>query len=150
MKRDWNQWYPFCRYLKNANGVIVTYDVTNRTSFERVAFWRRLVESCDSIESDLVYILIGNKTDLADLRAVTSQEGLQQAGTSYNQYFCKITFSEICAVLGWVRGSTFLVNFVKCLINVWLTLINQRVLQCCPKNWYYFRWILNDVCGDIC
>ena len=83
-----NFWFlqTFCSYLKNANGVILTYDVTNRTSFERVPFWRRLVESCDSIESNLVYILIGNKTDLAELRAVTSQEGLQQAG----QFFTKL------------------------------------------------------------
>ena len=65
--------------MKGADGVVITYDVTNRKSFDRVNFWRRLVESCDTVGPNVTYILIGNKCDLREERAVKAGEGLGEA-----------------------------------------------------------------------
>ena len=69
----------FFSYMKGADGVVITYDVTNRKSFDRVNFWRRLVESCDTVGPNVTYILIGNKCDLREERAVKAGEGLGEA-----------------------------------------------------------------------
>ena len=56
-------------YLKGAVGALLTYDVTNRDSFENVHGWlQKLIEA--GMEG-IVIILIGNKIDLADERQVT-------------------------------------------------------------------------------
>lgn len=47
-------------------GVIVVYDVTDRTTFKKVQSWLEEVEvNCDKMP---VIILVGNKTDLAEKR----------------------------------------------------------------------------------
>ena len=65
--------------MKDADGVIIIYDVTNRKSFDRVNFWRRLVESCETVRPNIVYILVGNKCDLKDEKMVVAGEGLKEA-----------------------------------------------------------------------
>ena len=70
--------------MKDADGVIITYDVTSRKSFDRVNFWRRTVESCDTIRPNIVYILVGNKCDLKDHRAVVTGEGLTEASKTFS------------------------------------------------------------------
>lgn len=64
-------------FFRNALGVITVYDVTDRASFKKVSSWLEEIEvNCDKPP---VIILVGNKTDLADQRQVSTQEGRELA-----------------------------------------------------------------------
>mmetsp|Transcript_104983 Transcript_104983/g.338543 ORF Transcript_104983/g.338543 Transcript_104983/m.338543 type:complete len:214 (+) Transcript_104983:128-769(+) len=62
-------------YYRAAMGVVITYDITDRASFDHVEYW---VEQLNNHGADAVQrILVGNKSDLADevLRKVSEEEG---------------------------------------------------------------------------
>ncbi|GKT16348.1 Ras-related protein ORAB-1 [Aduncisulcus paluster] len=55
-------------YYRGAHGIIIVYDVTDRESFESVRAW---LDEIDRYASDsIVKMLVGNKSDLKDRRAV--------------------------------------------------------------------------------
>ena len=64
-------------YYKNAQGIIITYDVTREKTFENVNSWYN--ELREQGEPDVEIILIGNKIDLESERKVTSDQGAQLA-----------------------------------------------------------------------
>ena len=64
-------------YYRNAVGALLIYDITSRPSFENVEGW--LEKLRENAASDLVVLLVGNKTDLEDQREVSTQEGTQLA-----------------------------------------------------------------------
>ncbi|CAM4733292.1 unnamed protein product [Leuciscus chuanchicus] len=55
-------------YYRSANGAIITYDITNRGSFMSVPQWMEDVKKYGG--SNIVPLLIGNKSDLPDKREV--------------------------------------------------------------------------------
>ncbi|RRT70789.1 hypothetical protein B296_00030267 [Ensete ventricosum] len=59
-------------YYRGALGALLVYDVTKPKSFENVDRW--LKELRDHADSNIVVMLIGNKTDLKHLRAVASED----------------------------------------------------------------------------
>ncbi|XP_051132703.1 ras-related protein RABA2a [Andrographis paniculata] len=59
-------------YYRGALGALLVYDVTKPTTFENVSRW--LKELRDHADSNIVIMLIGNKTDLKHLRAVASED----------------------------------------------------------------------------
>lgn len=67
-------------YYRNAHGVILVYDVCNRASFANITDWLKEVKTY-STYSDVVMLLIGNKTDLATQRAVSTADGEDFART---------------------------------------------------------------------
>ena len=71
-------------YYRGSNGVIIVYDVTDRESFDHVNFWMKEVDRLAS--PDVCRLLVGNKTDLTDKRAVTTEEG-QALATQYGVAF---------------------------------------------------------------
>ncbi len=65
-------------YYNGAQAAFIVFDLTNRDSFNNVTYWHN--ELKDFIDNkDLPIIIVGNKTDLAEQRAVTNEEGLQLA-----------------------------------------------------------------------
>ena len=57
--------------VKNSQGIVLVYDITNRESFEHLVDWLNQIKD----ESDKVsMILFGNKCDLEEKRKVTKQE----------------------------------------------------------------------------
>ncbi|KAH0786198.1 small GTP-binding protein [Histomonas meleagridis] len=59
-------------YFRNAVGVILVYDITEKKTFEEINLWLGDVHSlCDPSAS---IILIGNKCDLEDKRVITLAE----------------------------------------------------------------------------
>ena len=59
-------------YYRGANGIIVVYDVTDRESFANVKQW---LHEIDRYASESVHkLLVGNKSDLQDKRAVAQAE----------------------------------------------------------------------------
>ncbi|OIT06700.1 ras-related protein RABA2a [Nicotiana tabacum] len=59
-------------YYRGALGALLVYDVTKPMSFENVSRW--LKELRDHADSNIVIMLIGNKTDLKHLRAVPTED----------------------------------------------------------------------------
>ncbi|XP_045165838.1 ras-related protein Rab-43-like [Mercenaria mercenaria] len=59
-------------FYRGANGVIMTYDITNRTSFDSIPRWLDDVNRYAGPSS--VQILIGNKRDLENMREVNFSE----------------------------------------------------------------------------
>jgi small GTP-binding protein len=71
-------------YYKGAKGAIVVYDITKKESFVNVDKW--LQEFKKNADSDACYILVGNKCDLINDRAVTTEEAISKAET-YSKIF---------------------------------------------------------------
>ena len=56
-------------YYKGASGAIITYDVTNISTFNNIERWIQEIKDCAS--KDLILLMIGNKTDLENLRVIS-------------------------------------------------------------------------------
>eukprot|EP00917_Polyrhabdina_sp_WS-2016_P024776 GHVP01053536.1.p2 GENE.GHVP01053536.1~~GHVP01053536.1.p2 ORF type:complete len:221 (+),score=37.37 GHVP01053536.1:29-664(+) len=59
-------------YFRGAVGALVVYDISKKSSFENVQRW--LEELRDHASEDIVILLVGNKSDLHHLRAVSQEE----------------------------------------------------------------------------
>jgi Ras-related protein Rab-1A len=71
------------RLLIGTQGIIFTYDISNRESFENIKEKIKLIKKVgkDLLRST-VFLLIGNKTDLEDRRKVSLEEAIEFAQAS--------------------------------------------------------------------
>lgn len=60
-------------YIRDSSVAVVVYDVTNRQSFLNTSRWIKEVRT--ERGSDVIVVLVGNKTDLVDKRQVSIEEG---------------------------------------------------------------------------
>ena len=93
-------------YLKNANCVILTYDITEKSSFSALGKW--LSDVKDNVVEGTFIILCGNKLDLNNKRVISKEEGEKFAKEN------NIAFAETSATTG--QGinelfNTILANF---------------------------------------
>nr|GFB42493.1 hypothetical protein [Tanacetum cinerariifolium] len=59
-------------YYKGAVGALLVYDTSRHVTFENVKRW--LKELRDHTDSNIMIMLVGNKSDLRHLRAVPTEE----------------------------------------------------------------------------
>ncbi|GMH50428.1 hypothetical protein TrRE_jg3221, partial [Triparma retinervis] len=64
-------------FFGRADGFVLSYDCTSRSSFDHVVSWMRDINSRAPPDVDVV--LCGNKIDLEEKREVTYEEGLNLA-----------------------------------------------------------------------
>ncbi|KAL1839767.1 hypothetical protein VTJ83DRAFT_6467 [Remersonia thermophila] len=64
-------------YYRGAVGALLVYDISKSTSFENVTRW--LKELRDHADSNIVIMLVGNKTDQRHLRAVPTEDATKFA-----------------------------------------------------------------------
>eukprot|EP01047_Picozoa_sp_COSAG01_P021116 COSAG01_NODE_1216_length_11192_cov_10.328678_6_plen_225_part_00 len=64
-------------YYRGAGGILLTYDVTSRASFESIRGWVRNIQQ--HAAGTVVRVLLGNKCDREDAREVSVEEGQQLA-----------------------------------------------------------------------
>ena len=96
-------------YYKNAQGVIMVYDLTRRDTFEHIQnWWEELKEQGDP---NIKMIMVGNKADLIEERVVTTEEASSLAKQK------DIFFMEVSAKT----------NFNDCVKTAFLTLLEQIV-----------------------
>ncbi|EAY11553.1 Ras family protein [Trichomonas vaginalis G3] len=79
------RFYTIARaYFRNALGVILVYDITDRKSFDQLPRWLRDAR----VEADphCTVILVGNKCDLKDQRVVSEQEAKEFAAKNELTY----------------------------------------------------------------
>lgn len=68
------------RYYRGAVGALLVYDIAKHLTYENVERW--LKELRDHADSNIVIMLVGNKSDLRHLRAVPTDEARAFAGES--------------------------------------------------------------------
>ena len=72
-------------YYRGCHVILVVFDVTERKSFQNVTTW---VECIDKFaKSNVLRILVGNKTDLKDKRVVSTEEGKELAAQNGLKYY---------------------------------------------------------------
>lgn len=59
-------------YYKKARCVIIVFDITKKSSFDKIDFWRD--EIANFADPDVLVMLVGNKVDLQDKRTVLKDE----------------------------------------------------------------------------
>ena len=74
-------------YYRGANGVLLTFDISNRNTFKKLDFWYNdMKENLGDLNK--VYIcLIGNKIDKEEKREITFEEANQYANEKNLPYF---------------------------------------------------------------
>jgi small GTP-binding protein len=73
-------------YYKGAKGGLLVFDLTNEESFNSIDKWlKELKQEC---ESDLVIVLVGNKSDLTESRKVSFENAMLKAQGLGKTYFC--------------------------------------------------------------
>lgn len=78
-------------YYRGAVGALLVYDVTRHSTFENVERWLR--ELRDHTDPNIVVMLVGNKSDLRHLVAVSTEEGKTFAETE-SLYFMETSALE--------------------------------------------------------
>ena len=73
------------QYYKGADGIILVYDVTDRTSFEKIREWMNQIKQ-NTTEDEIGLVLLGNKCD-ADPRDVSQNDGIELGKELGIQYF---------------------------------------------------------------
>jgi len=66
------------RYYRGAVGALLVYDIAKHLTYENVERW--LKELRDHADSNIVIMLVGNKSDLRHLRAVPTDEAKAFSG----------------------------------------------------------------------
>ncbi|MEJ2250573.1 MAG: GTP-binding protein [Candidatus Lokiarchaeota archaeon] len=70
-------------YLEGANGALIVYDVTDRSTFDKLRGW---LESWKNSRGEQPLVLIGNKSDLEDRISVSEQEGKEFAEKNHMKF----------------------------------------------------------------
>lgn len=68
------------RYYRGAVGALLVYDIAKHATYVNVTRW--LKELRDHADSNIVIMLVGNKSDLKHLRAVPTEEAKAFASKS--------------------------------------------------------------------
>ncbi len=63
-------------FFRGAMGALVVFDLTRRESFNNAQTW---IKEAKEESPDQVFILVGNKNDLEDLREISAEEGLAKS-----------------------------------------------------------------------
>ena len=103
-------------YYRGAVAALLVYDITKLHTFQNVEKW--LQELKDYADDNIVVMLVGNKTDLANLRAVKVEDA--QAFAEKNE----LAFIETSAL-----DSTNVVDAFEQIIQIYHNMGNQPVGQ---------------------
>ena len=74
------------QYYNGGDGAILTFDITNRKSYERILYWLDELKQKKNID-DMGLVLVGNKSDLSDIREVSFEEAEKFAKDINIKYF---------------------------------------------------------------
>jgi len=125
-------------YYRGAVGALLVYDISKSLSFENVTRW--LKELRDHADSNIVIMLVGNKTDQRHLRAVPTEDGKNFAST-----FAALFWQEalVCVVKGpgaddatGENGLSFIETSALEATNVDLAF--QNILTCMEPSLRYY------------
>ncbi|KAI0990629.1 hypothetical protein GJ496_008571 [Pomphorhynchus laevis] len=93
-------------YIRDSSVAIVVYDVSSADSFQHTSRWVEDVRA--ERGNDVIVVLVGNKTDLAETRVISTEDGQKRANelgaifietSAKNGSNVKSLFWKICDVL---------------------------------------------------
>jgi small GTP-binding protein len=84
-------------YFRNSDGVIITYDVTNNYSFEKVHDWIESIFKYNDSEKDIKLVLVGNKIDKE--KRINSEEGKNLAKMYGIPFFLNLVKRKILVLM---------------------------------------------------
>ena len=64
-------------YYRGASAAAIVYDITSKDSFAKAKYWVKELQK--NASEDIVIVLVGNKSDMADDREVTTEEAKEYA-----------------------------------------------------------------------
>ena len=73
-------------FLRNAEGVIIVFDVTSHDSFDNVKGWINSIKS-NLGENIIPIIIVGNKIDMENMREISKEDGKKIASENDFKYF---------------------------------------------------------------
>ena len=73
-------------FLRNAEGVIIVFDVTSQDSFDNVKGWINSIKS-NIGENVIPIIIVGNKIDMENMREISKEDGKKIASENDFKYF---------------------------------------------------------------
>ena len=76
-------------YYRNCDGIVLVYDITKQDTFNNLTFW---LEQINEKTDDPQVTIVGNKSDLANLRTVSTKEAQKLADQN------NVHFSEASAL----------------------------------------------------
>ena len=85
-------------YTRDANIILLVYDITNKESFENLSLWLKDLTNINI--NEVIVCIVGNKIDLTEKREVTNEEG-QKFGEEHDFIFQEVSaktgdgFSEL-------------------------------------------------------
>lgn len=72
-------------YYRQANAIIITFDLTSRESFDNISYW--ITQANNNSEPNCFKAIVGTKSDLTDKRTVKREE-CEDVAQQYNcRYF---------------------------------------------------------------
>ena len=78
---------PLSQY-KNADGILLFFDVTNKSSFQKINVWiENIIKNIGEINNRFALFLIGNKIDLNEKREVSKKDAKELADNYKIKYF---------------------------------------------------------------
>ena len=73
-------------FLRNAEGVIIVFDVTSQDSFDNVKGWINSIKS--NLGKNIIpIIIVGNKIDMENMREISKEDGKKIASENDFKYF---------------------------------------------------------------
>lgn len=73
-------------FLRNAEGVVIVFDVTSQDSFDNVKGWINSIKS-NLGEKIIPIIIVGNKIDMENMREISKEDGKKIASENDFKYF---------------------------------------------------------------
>lgn len=81
------------RYYRDVHAVLLVYDITNQSSFNKLNTWIREIHA-HTPSGGILMFLIGNKTDLAHKRVVDKRSGHNFAEAHNMNYFWEVSVKD--------------------------------------------------------
>ena len=74
------------QFFTKVNGILLVYDITAKTSFERINLWMEEINNIIKVE-ELGFVLLGNKNDLELQRVIHKEDGKKLAAKLNMPFF---------------------------------------------------------------
>ncbi|KRX00474.1 P-loop containing nucleoside triphosphate hydrolase [Pseudocohnilembus persalinus] len=110
-------------FYKGAVGALITYDITDRESFEKIDKWYQELKTY-SEKNFIVIMLVGNKSDMNDKRQVSKDEGVKWAEQN------KMGFFETSAK----DGSNIEFTFQKLIEQIYGLMVKKSQISEVPQQ----------------